>query len=503
MNVAMLLEMAVDALDDRVAIGRSGVGIPAAELLSRARRAAHLIEQRDIEHFGLIDVNSLAVPIGLFGSAIAGVPFVPMNYRLSDEQLRGLVTRIAPAMIVVDAPIIERLGDIDGIELVPRDSFLADVASRGPTVEAWGGTGDETAVLLFTSGTTGEPKAAVLRHRQLVSYVISTVDFAGAGADEATLVSVPPYHIAGISVLLTSVYAGRRVVALPSFDAHEWVEVARDEGVTQAMVVPTMLARILDELERLGSSLPTLRHLSYGGGPMPLPVIERAMHALPDVDFVNAYGLTETSSTVALLGPDDHREAAASNEEHVRRRLGSVGRPLPTLECSIRDDDGSPLATGEIGEIWVRGEQVSGEYLGGTAVRDDGWFPTKDAGYLDDEGYLFVEGRLDDVIVRGGENMSPGEIEAVLVRFPGVADAAVVGLPDDEWGEQVVAAIVLREGASVDEDELRDYVRRRLRSSRTPERIAFVLELPYNETGKLLRRVLRAELLESRDVTAT
>jgi acyl-CoA synthetase (AMP-forming)/AMP-acid ligase II len=255
-----------------------------------------------------------------------------------------------------------------------------------------------------------------------------------------------------------------------------------------------MLNRILDVLEREGGGLPSLRHLSYGGGRMPVPVIERAMSLLPDVDFVNAYGLTETSSTIAVLDPDEHRAAFASEDPEVRRRLGSVGRPLPTLELEIRATDGRPSAVGTSGEILVRGEQVSGEYLGDDTGLDDGWFATNDAGHLDAGGFLFVEGRMDDVIVRGGENVSPGEIEEVLLRHPAVAEVGVVGLPDREWGEQVAAVVVLNERGRPSAIELQDWVRTHLRSSRMPARVEFRAELPHSETGKLLRRVLREEL---------
>jgi acyl-CoA synthetase (AMP-forming)/AMP-acid ligase II len=318
-----------------------------------------------------------------------------------------------------------------------------------------------------------------------------------ADEDDAALVSVPPYHVAGTSAVITGVYAGRRVVYLPSFTPESWVATARDEAVTQAMVVPTMLGRVLDLLERDREQLPHLRHLSYGGGRMPVPVLERALELLPHVDFVNAYGLTETSSTISVLGPDDHRVAIASDDPSVRRRLGSVGRPLPTLEVEIRDPDGEPVGPGEAGEIWVRGEQVAGEYLGRPDVMQDGWFPTKDAGSLDADGYLYLEGRLDDVIVRGAENLSPGEIEDVLVSHPAIADAGVVGVPDTEWGEKVVAAVVLAEGAAATEPELQDWVKTNLRSSKTPSHIDFREALPYNETGKLLRRILKSELAEA------
>jgi acyl-CoA synthetase (AMP-forming)/AMP-acid ligase II len=224
-------------------------------------------------------------------------------------------------------------------------------------------------------------------------------------------------------------------------------------------------------------------------------VIERAMKLFPNTDFTNAYGLTETSSTVTLLGPEDHRQAAASETPAERRRLTSVGRPLPGIELEIRDEEGRALGPDERGEVYVRGEQVSGEYLErDSSTRADGWFPTRDGGFVDADGYLFIEGRIDDVIVRGGENLSPGEIEDVLLDHKAVEDCCVVGVPDVQWGEAVAAAIVIRRGQEVDADELRQWVRRHLRSSRAPERIEFREELPYNETGKLLRRIVRAQL---------
>lgn len=495
MHVGMILEMAADSLGDRVALGSKADGITFGELGHLARRAGTWLASQPGDNVILVDENSLAVPVGLFGAAIAGKPFVPVNYRLADDRLRAIVERAAPALLVAGAGVAERVGEVPGVEVVSRETFLA--SARDSSIEetdGWGCDPDATAVLLFTSGTTGDPKAAVLRHRNLASYLVSSLEFGGAGEDEAAVVSVPPYHIASVSSVLSSTYVGRRVVQMESFDPEEWVEAVRDEQVTNAMVVPTMLNRILDVVEADGEGLPSMRSLAYGGGPMPRAVVERAMALLPDIDLVNAYGLTETSSTIAILGPDDHRAAFASDDPAARARLGSVGRPLPGIEVSIRAPGGEEVPRGEVGEIWVRGDQVSGEYVGKAGSVEDGWFNTRDAGRMDDEGFLFVQGRLDDVIVRGGENLSPGEIEDVLLEHPAVSSAAVVGIPDVEWGERVVAAVVLEPGAEVEEEELRGYVRDVLRSARTPERIKVAEELPFNETGKLLRRVLRDEL---------
>lgn len=495
MDVALLLQMAADGFGGRVALSGPAGTLTYERLHERSRRAGAWLAGRDARHAVLVGVNSPAVPLLLFGAAFAGVPMAPLNYRLADERLAAVLRRVVPGVAVTDAAFGGRVRTLEpALAAADVGTFLTATAESGPLAD---GAADPEgiAVLLFTSGTTGEPKAAVLRHRHLASYVVSTVEFMGAAEDEATLVSVPPYHIAAISAILTSVYAGRRIVQLPSFDPREWVRLAGQERATHAMVVPTMLGRILDALPAHPRPLPALRTLSYGGGRMPVPLIERAMRLLPHVAFVNAYGLTETSSTIAVLGPDDHRAAMRSPDPAARRRLGSVGVPVPSVEVEIRDPSGRRLPPGTAGEIWVRGEQVAGEYLDRRAIRADGWFPTRDEGRLDGGGYLFVEGRLDDVIVRGGENISPGEIEDVLTAHPAVADAAVVGLPDTEWGERVAAAVVLRDGEAAERAELQDWVRRRLRSSRTPEHVAFRTGLPYTDTGKLLRRELRAELL--------
>ncbi len=497
MNITMLLEMAAGAMGDRIAVGTKADGITYQELYERAQRAAQVISDAGVERAGLVGLNGDDLPLMLFACSLAGVGFAPMNYRLKDEQLRGIVGRTAPSLVVADKDVLGRIENIEGVDLRERHAFAEQVTDSA-MIEAGYTDPESVAIWLFTSGTTGDPKAALLRHRHLVSYVLSTVEFMAADESEANLVSVPPYHIAGMATILSNTYAGRRTVYLPQFDPEVWVAMASEEHITHAMVVPTMLGRILDAMEATNTTLPHLRHLSYGGGRMPLPVIERAMTMLPDTGFVNAYGLTETSSTVSVLGPEDHREAFASDDPAIRARLASVGRPFPSLELEIRDPEGAVLGAGEVGEIYVRGEQIAGEYHGKSALNAEGWFPTNDGGYLDADGFLFVEGRLDDVIVRGGENISPGEIEDVILSHEAVEAVAVIGIPDDEWGEQVAAAIVVKLGASLSQTEICDYVRERLRSTKTPVVVQFREELPFNDTGKLLRRVLRSEVAEYR-----
>ncbi|MDW8803450.1 AMP-binding protein [Streptomyces scabiei] len=476
MNIAVILEMAASA-GDRPAVTEGGRSLSAAELQRLARHAADRFRDRTAVLY--LGPNHLAYPVALFGAALAGVPFVPLNYRLGEEQLDALTLRHPGAEILHPA-------DLDALLTPPPGGTESRPAPEDR---------DATAVILYTSGTTAAPKAALLRHRHLLAYVFNTQDFGSAETSDASLVALPPYHVAGLMNLLTNLYAGRRVVYQPAFRPADWLATVRREAVTHAMVVPTMLARITTELGDAEARTPTLRSLAYGGARCPRPVVERALRQFPRTGFVNAYGLTETASSVCVLGPDDHWRAIASDDPAVRARLGSAGRPLPGVEIEIRDEDGKPLGPGGTGLVFVRGEQISGEYAGTSGAAGDGWFATRDRGRRDEDGYLFVEGRADDTIIRGGENIAPAEIEDVLLQYPGVREAAVLGLPDPEWGQRVVAVLV---GAG-DPDEIRSFAKQRLRSSKTPDAVVFRPELPRTSTGKLLRRTLVAELEEAAD----
>jgi len=499
MNIALLLEMAADAAPDRIGLVCDGKRWTYTELLSAARGAFELIEQSGAQYVALLDESSEAAVIALFGAALAGVPYCPLNYRLADADLAALLERIAPALVVGDEERVARIAGNQGHTVLSREEFVAKAQEVVPDSEdRVYDPGEGVAVQLFTSGTTAAPKAAILRHSNLLGYILGTVEFAAADEADAALVVVPPYHIAGISALMSSIYANRRIVMLPAFSPEAWLKLVESEGVTNAFVVPTMLARIIAEMDKgLTADVSSLRAVAYGGGKMPLEVIQRALALFPDAGFTNAYGLTETSSTIALLGPEDHRAALASDDPKVRARLTSLGQALPTVEIQIRDEDGNVLPAGEAGEIFVRGDQVSGEYKEKSALIEGGWFPTRDAGYIDEDGYIFLSGRADDVIVRGGENISPGEIEDVLLTHPAIADACACAVPSVEWGEGIGLALVTRQGQPVPaEDDLKELIRGRLRSSRLPDKIKFVPELPYNEMGKLLRREVKKILAE-------
>ncbi|BBY31042.1 class I adenylate-forming enzyme family protein [Mycolicibacterium sediminis] len=491
MSISLLLEMASSSDPDRTAVVADDIRLTTEQLSTLADGGAGIITGSGAQHVAYVGTGGAMLPLLLFASARAAVPVTPLNYRLSADGLRALLDRLPDPLVVVDDEYRDAVGD--GYRVLGSTEFLDGARTAEPVAEF--ADPDAVGVVLFTSGTTSTPKAVELTHANLTSYITGTVEFGAADPGDAALICVPPYHIAGVSAALSNLYAGRKMVYLTNFDAGEWIRLVGTENVTSATVVPTMLDRIVTILDADKVALPSLRTLAYGGSKVALPLVRRALSLLPDVGFVNAYGLTETSSTIAVLTPDDHRAALSAADDAAIRRLGSVGQPVPGIEVQIRGEDGTVLGAGEPGELFVRGEQVSGRYTGvGSVLDENGWFPTRDVAHLDADGYLFIGGRSDDTIIRGGENIAPAEIEDVLVEHPHVRDCAVVGADDPEWGQIIVAVVVPQPGADPDVDDLRAHVRAQLRGSRTPDRVVFRDELPTNATGKVLRRDLVGEL---------
>jgi long-chain acyl-CoA synthetase len=493
MSISLLLEMALSSNPDRMAVVSGDTRLTTQQLSDLADGGAGVIAGSNAKHVVYVGTGGAMLPLLIFASARAGLAFTPINYRLSADGIQALIRRLSEPLVIVDSQYRDMLGDA-GQQVIDSDEFWAAARDAEPAAEF--ADPDAVAIVLFTSGTTSQPKAVELTHNNLTSYITGSVEFDSAEPTDAALICVPPYHIAGVSAALSNLYAGRKMVYLPTFDPREWVRLINAEHVTTATVVPTMLDRIVAVLEGGGGDdLPSLRNLAYGGSKVGLPLVRKALELLPGVGFVNAYGLTETSSTIAVLTPEDHRQAQSASDPAVVKRLGSVGQPVPGIEVQIRDENGTVLGPGQTGELFVRGDQVSGRYTGiGSVLDADGWFPTRDIATLDGDGYLFIGGRSDDTIIRGGENIAPAELEDVLIEHAHVRDVAVVGVDDPQWGQAIVAVVVPAAGTDPDPEELREHVRKSLRGSRTPDRVVFRDELPTNATGKVLRREIVEEL---------
>jgi long-chain acyl-CoA synthetase len=282
------------------------------------------------------------------------------------------------------------------------------------------------------------------------------------------------------------------------FEVKEWLETAQEEKVTRAMLVPTMLKWVIEDPDFHNYDLSSLGVITYGAAPMPLHVIQKAIEQMPGVRFINAFGQTESASTITTLGPEDHviEGTAADKEKKLKRLATSIGRPLPDVELKIVNEKGTDLQVNQVGEIYAKGPRIMTGYWGDAdksakAITPDGWLRTGDKGWMDEDGYIYLAGRGDDMIIRGGENISPQEVEDVLHAHPKIDEAAVIGIPHPDWGQEPRAVVVLKKGQEADTEEIMAYCRARLAGFKRPESVIFIDSLPRNPMGKVLKRKLR------------
>ena len=511
MNLAELLEIPASTFPDQDILRFEGETLTYADLQAGVAAAAGALASLGVEpgdRVAVLETNTRAVVEILFATAsLAGV-FVPLNYRAKADELAHMVRTAAPRVLLVGDRYLALAETVCGElasqpELVGLDTALertpsfVDLTARAePQGIAWV-EDDQLAVLMFTSGTTSFAKAVMLEHGGLTEFVLETVEMADGSDRGAVLLSAPLYHVAGLTAVLTAVFTGRRIVMVRQFDAEEWLQLVEAQRITHSFLVPTMLKRVLDAPSLARTDLGALEVISYGAAPMPLSVIRRAIETLPPrIQFLNAYGQTETTSTITVLGPSDHRLEGSPSEVELRlRRLGSIGRPLPDVELCIVDEAGQPLPAGQVGAIAIRTPRLMRGYYNQPDATEqtlhDGWLRTRDLGWIDEGGYVFLAGRKSDHIIRGGENIAPEEVEVVLESHPEVEEAAVIGLPDEEWGERVAAVVVRRPEGSVAAEALIDYCHQRLASFKRPELVFFTESLPRNAMGKLLRKDLR------------
>ena len=446
------LRQRAQSTPERLALLADGVTWSFAELDHRVDAAVAILREHGVahgQHVGILAPNGPGFVLTVHALMRIGAVLVPINTRLTQAEI-DWQSSDSELSTLLDESVLCRLIEAEPAPPTDRQFDLAQPHS-----------------IIYTSGTTGRPKGAILTYGNHWWSAVSSALNLGLNKDDRWLACLPLFHVGGLSILLRSVIYGMTAVVYSRFDAAAVNKAIDVDGVTIVSVVSTMLDRILTE--RGGRPFPpTLRCVLLGGGPAPLPLLERAHRAGAPV--VQTYGLTETASQVVTLAPED-----------ALKKLGSAGKPLFGAQIRIEPD----------GEIAVHGPTVSPGYL--HLPPRAGWLKTGDLGYLDDEGYLYVLDRRDDLIISGGENVYPAEVEAALLAHPAIEEAGVFGEADAEWGSRVAAAVTLQPGCTATAEELMAFCRQRLASYKIPRRIEFRDALPRNAAGKLLRRELRIE----------
>jgi fatty-acyl-CoA synthase len=518
MVINEFLDLSAMLVPERTAITFEGKRYSYAQLKERVNRLADSLNQLGLkkgERAAIIEVNCNEYVEACFATTKLGGIFVPLNFRIREEELKYLVNKAEPKVLFIGSRYADMVASVRpqlpsvkhfiviGGKSRGMLSYDELIASGSPEDKTFAEVADEdTAILMFTAGTTGFPKGVPQDSAAYSTYVLTNVEPPNMEAPpETNVLCMPLYHVAGMQALMAGIYGGRTIALMRQFEEKEWLETVQREKATRVMLVPTMLKRIVDSPDLNKYDLSCVRVVTYGAAACPYEVLKKTIECFPGRALINAFGGTETSSTIAALRAEDQiitgKETEAEREKKLRRLASSIGLPVGDVEIQVRDEKGRVLPQGKLGEIVVRGSRVMKGYWKDEektkkAFTPDGWYRTNDLGYIDEEGYIYLAGRIDDVIVRGGENIGPDEVESVLSTHPKVEEVAVIGVKDIEWGQEVRAIIRLKPGQTATEQEIIDFCRSRLASFKRPSSVIFVKEeLPKTSTGKILRRTLR------------
>ena len=471
-----------------------------AQWASRIRCAAAALRAAGVQRgqcVAFLDKNHPACLEILFAAASIGAVTTVVNWRLIGDELVHVLNDSRPRLLFVGAelrPAVEataaQVPGLDRIIVVgdDEDEYESLLAAASPVQAAAEVDESETALVIYSSGTTGRPKGVLLSQRALANHAANLAPAFPFADGDANLVAMPLFHVGGIGYALFGISAGVPTIITREPDAAALIG-AVQAGATHAFFVPPVIARFLHAEETASATVSGLRYIVYGAAPMPLPLLQRALETWPDTNFVQVYGQTELCGAVTALSDADHRDSARPDLQL------SAGKAVLGTEIRIVDPEtGEVLPAGQPGEIWVRSNQNMSGYLNrpeatAETITADEWVRTGDIGRLDADDYVYIEDRLKDMVITGGENVYGPEVESVLIEHPAIADAAIIGVPDDYWGESVKAIVVAT--TEVDPDEIIEFCRRHLAGYKCPRTVDFVPSLPRNPSGKILKTALR------------
>ena len=481
-----------------------------ASLASRVARLAGGLRELGVrpgDRIAYLGLNSDRFHEYYLGAFWGGAVVNPVNTRWSAGEIAYSLEDSGSAILFADETVVPRLEQIRekysnlrhliwvGGEEAPDGAIPYEdiIGSAAPIPDERRG-GDALAGLFYTGGTTGFPKGVMLTHANLVTGALGSVTWRFVNPGGIFLHAAPMFHLADFAAWTIITLTGGVQVMVPAFNPVAVLEAIQARGVTDTVMVPAMLQMLVDAPEFGQFDLSSLRHIGYGGSPISEALLLRAQNALPGVTFCQAYGQTELSPITTLLLPEEH-EAGSS-------RLRSAGRAAPHAEIAVVDEEDQPLPTGQVGQIIAKGGHVMAGYWRKSeeteAALKGGWMHTGDAGFLDEDGYLYVVDRVKDMIISGGENVYSAEVENAIARHPAVATCAVIGLPDEKWGERVHAIIVLKPDAQATVDDIREHSKELIAGYKCPRSVDFVDALPISSTGKVLKRDLRASYASQR-----
>jgi len=496
-RVDELLEHHARERPEKISIQVGSIAVTYGELLRRVERlAAQLVGEglQAGDRIALLCKNDLAFCELMMAASRTGIVLVPLNCRLALPEIEFILQDSGARLLFAGTQFIDSARAVQSnsractaVVEVTADGLYGGwatlSASHSPPVRSR----DAILFQMYTSGTTGKPKGALISQQNVLALMLNGCRELGPFHESSrSLVCMPLFHVAGSAWLFFGLAAGCRNDLVVDIDPGQILDQIERNGISCTLMVPTVIQMVTTEAESRRTKISGLKTLCFGASPMPAELLKRAKLVFPDTDFIHVYGMTETTCMFTALDPAELR---------ANRRLESCGKPFPDAEMKVVDRQGAEVPLGIVGEIICRTPQLMAGYWNrpeatAKAIRD-GWYHTGDAGYLDEQGFLYIRDRIKDLVITGGENVYPAEVENAVLAHPGVADVAVIGVPDARWGEIVLAAIVLREGQTVDDDELKSTVRARLAGFKVPKRIERVPALPRNGAGKVTKEVLR------------